>query len=95
MLGKCVCKNKILIKISEESIFTLFCLEMNLRFGSSQIMGANNLCEFAGCVPLWYWVCFSVLFSSGSQISLTVNSWAFWDIIQIGVVIEESKTQIH
>ena len=87
--------NKTLVKISEDSIFTLFCLDMNLRFDSSQIMGANTFGEFAGCVPLWYLVCFSVLFSSGSPISFTVNSRAFWDVIQSGVVIQESKIQIH
>lgn len=68
-------QNKILVRISEEIIFTLFCLEMNLRFRSSQIIGTNTLGEFVGCVTLWYFVCFSVLFSSGSQISFTVNSW--------------------
>lgn len=88
-------QSNIFVKISEESIFTLFCLEVNLGFGSSWIIGTNALYEFAGCMTLWYLVCFSVLLSSGSQISLVVNSWSFCDIIQTEVSIEETEIQIH
>lgn len=75
-------QSSIFVKISEESIFTLFCPEMNLRFGSSWIIGTNALHEFTGCVTMWYLVCFSVLLSLGSHISLMVNSWSFCDMIQ-------------
>lgn len=88
-------QNKILVRISEEIIFTLFYLEMNLRFRSSQIIGTNTLGEFVGCVTLWYFVCFSVLFSSGSQISFTVNSWTLKDTIQTEVLKGENKIQIQ
>lgn len=36
-------QSNIFVKISEESIFTLFCLEVNLGFGSSWIIGTNAL----------------------------------------------------
>lgn len=88
-------QSNIFVKISEESICTLFCLEMNLGFGSSWIIGTNALREFSGCVTLWYLVCFSVLLSSSSQISLMISSWLFCDRIQTEVPIDEIQIQIN
>lgn len=88
-------QSNIFFKISEESICTLFRLEINLGFDSSWIIGTNALHEFVGCVTLWYLVCFSVLLSSGSQISLMASSWSFCDMIQTEVPVEETQIEIN
>lgn len=53
LYGNMCLQNRILVKISEENIYTILWLEMNLRFGSGRITDANVLCDFEGlCIPM-------------------------------------------